>query len=146
MKYRNRKIGFKHYQSLWNLANPSVAMLPRCQLNFRAMRWLYYCILWFREFFCGKMSYKITRLNPWTHCPPPPPPILVRRLPTTCIHMYGSPSVQRLAGEIFSSKTAWQLFNLGRFKEICIPHLLCHVGLRLRANCISRSWHRLISP
>ena len=26
--------------TLWNLANPSVVMLPRCQLNFRAMRWL----------------------------------------------------------------------------------------------------------
>ena len=39
----------------------------------------------FARVFCGKMSYKITRLNPLTHCPPSQ--ILVTRLLTTCIHM-----------------------------------------------------------
>ena len=48
-----------------------------------------------------------------------PPKILVTRLLTTCIHRAAlCPATQWLepgAGAIFSSKNAWQFFNLGRF-------------------------------
>ena len=145
MKYRNSKIGFEHYQSLCNLANLSVAMLPRYQLNFRAMRWLWYCILRFREFF---LRWDVLQNNAIESMNSLPQNFLVTRLLTTCTHRaapLSSDWPEPGAGAIFSSKTAWQLFNLGRFKEICIPRLLCHVGLGLHANCISHSWHRLIS-
>ena len=47
-----------------------------------------------------------------------PPQILVTRLLTTCIHRaapLSSDWPEPGAGAIFSSKTAWQLFNLCRF-------------------------------
>ena len=97
-----------------------------------------------RDFYCGTTPHRITRSNPWTHCPPN-----LSNMTPDSLHPYGSPSVQWLtgawAGAIFSSKTAWELFNLSQFKEICIPQLLCHIGLRLHANCISHSW-RCLTP
>ena len=43
---------------------------------------------------CGfQTSYKITRLNPWTHCPPN-----FSNTTPDSLHPHGSPSVQRLTG------------------------------------------------
>ena len=43
--------------------------------------------------FCGKTSYKITRLNPWFHCHPN-----FSNMTPDSLHPHGSPSVQRLTG------------------------------------------------
>ena len=58
------RFGFKLFQSLWNLAGTSAALLPRCLSNFRAIRPLQ--ISRFRDFtrFGGKTSYRLVNRGP----------------------------------------------------------------------------------
>ena len=60
------RFGFKLFQSLWNLAGTSAAMLPRCLSNFRAIRPLQHPISWLRDFtrFGGKTSYRLVNRGP----------------------------------------------------------------------------------
>ena len=44
------RFGFKLFQSLWNLASTSAALLPRCLSNFRAIRPLQHPISRLRDF------------------------------------------------------------------------------------------------
>ena len=57
---------FKLFQSLWNLAGTSAALLPRCLSNFRAIRPLQHPISWLRDFmrFGGKTSYRLVNRGP----------------------------------------------------------------------------------
>ena len=58
--------GFKLFQSLWNLAATSAAMLPRCLSNFRAIRPLQHPISRLRDFtrYGGKTSYRLVNRGP----------------------------------------------------------------------------------
>ena len=60
------RFGFKLFQSLWNLAVTSAALLPRYLSNFRAIRLLQYPILRLRDFtrFGGKTSYRLVNRGP----------------------------------------------------------------------------------
>ena len=60
------RFGFKLFQSLWNLAGTSAALLPRCLSNFRAIRPLQYPISRLRDFarFGGKTSYRLVNRGP----------------------------------------------------------------------------------
>ena len=60
------RFGFKLFQSLWNLAGTSAALLPRCLSNFRAIRPLQHPISWLRDFtrFGGKASYRLVNRGP----------------------------------------------------------------------------------
>ena len=60
------RFGFKLFQSLWNLAGTSAAMLPRCLSNFRAIRPLQHPISRLRDFtrFGGKTSYRLVNRGP----------------------------------------------------------------------------------
>ena len=55
------KSRFRLFQSLWNLAGTSAALLPRCLSNFRAIRPLQHPISRLRDFtrFGGKTSYRL---------------------------------------------------------------------------------------
>ena len=57
---------FKLFQSLWNLAGTSAALLPRCLSNFRATRPLQHPISRLRDFtrFSGKTSYRLVNRGP----------------------------------------------------------------------------------
>ena len=57
---------FKLFQSLWNLAGTSAALLPRCLSNFRAIRPLQHPISRLRDFtrFGGKTSYRLVNRGP----------------------------------------------------------------------------------
>ena len=65
------KFGFKIFQSLWNLAGTSAALLPRCLSNFRAIRPLQHPISRLRDFtrFGGKTSYRLVNRGPVLHAP-----------------------------------------------------------------------------
>ena len=60
------RFGFKFFQSLWNLAGTSAALLPRCLSNFRAIRLLQHPISRLRDFtrFGGKTSYRLVNRGP----------------------------------------------------------------------------------
>ena len=60
------RFGFKRFQSLWNLAGTSAALLPRCLSNFRAIRPLQHPISRLRDFtrFGGKTSYRLVNRGP----------------------------------------------------------------------------------
>ena len=60
------RFGFKLFQSLWNLAGTSAALLPMCLSNFRAIRPLQHPISWLRGFtrFGGKTSYRLVNRGP----------------------------------------------------------------------------------
>ena len=60
------RFGFKLFQSLWNLAGNSAALLPRCLLNFRGIRPLQHPISRLRDFmrFGGKTSYRLVNRGP----------------------------------------------------------------------------------
>ena len=60
------RFGFKLFQSLWNLAGASAALLPRCLSNFRAIRPLQHPITRLREFtrFGGRTSYRLVNRGP----------------------------------------------------------------------------------
>ena len=60
------RFGFKLFQSLWNLAGTSAAMLPRCLSNFRAIRPLQHPISRLRDFtrFGYKTSYCLVNRGP----------------------------------------------------------------------------------
>ena len=60
------RFGFKLFQSLWNLAGTSAALLPRCLSNFRAIRPLPHPISRLRDFtrFGGKTSYRLVNRCP----------------------------------------------------------------------------------
>ena len=60
------RFGFKLFQSLWNLAGTSAALLPRCLSNFRAIRPLQRPISRLRDFtrFGGKTSYRLVNRGP----------------------------------------------------------------------------------
>ena len=60
------RFGFKLFQSLWNLAGTSTALLPRCLSNFRAIRPLQHPISRLRDFtrFGGKTSYRLVNRGP----------------------------------------------------------------------------------
>ena len=60
------RFGFKLFQSLWNLAGTSAALLPRCLSNFRAIRPLQHPISLLRDFtrFGGKTSYRLVNRGP----------------------------------------------------------------------------------
>ena len=60
------RFGLKLFQSLWNLAGTSVALLPRCLSNFRAIRPLQHPISRLRDFtrFGGKTSYRLVNRGP----------------------------------------------------------------------------------
>ena len=60
------RFGFKLFQSLWNLAGTSAALLPRCLSNFRAIRTLQLPISRLRDFmrFGGKTSYRLVNGGP----------------------------------------------------------------------------------
>ena len=57
---------FKLFQSLWNLAGTSAALLPRCLSNFRAILPLQHPISRLRDFtrFGGKTSYRLVNRGP----------------------------------------------------------------------------------
>ena len=63
------RFGFKLFQSLWNFAGTSAALLPRCLSNFRAIRPLQHPILRLRDFtrFGGKTSYRLVNRGPGPH-------------------------------------------------------------------------------
>ena len=75
------RYGFKHFSSLWNLTGTSAAPLPKCLLNFRAIRSLSHPISRLRDFarFGGKTSYRLVNrgpvsleINHWNvHCSTP---------------------------------------------------------------------------
>ena len=58
--------GFKLFQSPWNLAGTSAALLPRCLSNFRAIRPLQHPISRLRDFtrFGGRTSYRLVKRGP----------------------------------------------------------------------------------
>ena len=60
------RFGFKLFQSLWNLAGTSAALLPRYLSNFRAMRPLQHPISRLRDFtrFGGKTAYRLVNRGP----------------------------------------------------------------------------------
>ena len=60
------RFGSKLFQSLWNLAGTSAAMLPRCLSNFRAIRPLQHPISRLRDFTRSyeKTSFRILRRGP----------------------------------------------------------------------------------
>ena len=60
------RFGFKLFQSLWNLAGTSAALLPRCLSNVRAIRPLQRPISRLRDFtrFGGKTSYRLVNRGP----------------------------------------------------------------------------------
>ena len=61
------RFGFKLFQSLWNLAGTSTALLPRCLSNyFRAIRPLQHPISRLRDFtrFGCKTSYRLVNRGP----------------------------------------------------------------------------------
>ena len=60
------RFGFKFFQSLWNLAGTSAALLPGCLSNFRAIRPLQHPISRLRDFtrFGGKTSYRLMNRGP----------------------------------------------------------------------------------
>ena len=60
------RFGFKPFQSLWNLAGTSAALLPRCLSNLRAIRPLQHTISRLRDFtgFGGKTSYRLVNRGP----------------------------------------------------------------------------------
>ena len=62
------RFGFKLFQSLWNLAGTSAALLPRCLSNFRAIRPLQHPISRLRDFtrFGDKTSYRLVNRGPGT--------------------------------------------------------------------------------
>ena len=55
-----------NFRSLWNLAGTSAALLPRCLSNFRAIRPLQHTISRLRDFtrFGGKTSYRLVNRGP----------------------------------------------------------------------------------
>ena len=60
------RFGFNIFQSLWNLAGTSAALLPRCLSNFRAIRPLQHPISRLRDFtrFGVKTSYRLVNRGP----------------------------------------------------------------------------------
>ena len=60
------RFGFELFQSLWNLAGTSAALLPRCLSNFRAIRPLQHAISRHRVFtrFGDKTSYRLVNRGP----------------------------------------------------------------------------------
>ena len=62
------RFGFKLFQSLWNLAGTSAALLPRCLSHFRAIRPWQHPISRLRDFtrFGGKTSYRLVNRGPVT--------------------------------------------------------------------------------
>ena len=60
------RFGFKLFQSLWNLAGTSAALLPKCLSNFRMIRPLQHPISRLRYFarFGGKTSYRLVNRGP----------------------------------------------------------------------------------
>ena len=65
------RFGFKLFQSLWNLAGTSAALLPMCLSNFRAIRPLQHPISRLRDFtrFGGKTSYRLVNRGPVVYRP-----------------------------------------------------------------------------
>ena len=63
------RFGFKLFQSLWNLAGTSAALLPRWLPNFSAIRPLQHPISRLRDFtrFGGKTSYRLVNRGPALH-------------------------------------------------------------------------------
>ena len=86
--------------------------------------------------------------NPFESMNSLPPQILVTRLLTTCIHRAAlcPASGWSLGPEQFSRQKMCDSSLIWVGFKTCIPCLLCHIGLRLHANCISHSCHCLISP
>ena len=75
------RFGFKLFQSLWNLAGTSAALLPRCLSNYRAIRPLQHPISRLRDFtrFGGKTSYCLVNRGPeGTTIPCERTPLIVR--------------------------------------------------------------------
>ena len=66
------RFGFELFQSLWNLAGTSAALLPRCLSNFRAIRLLQHPISRLRDFmrFGGKTSYRLVNRGPGANLTP----------------------------------------------------------------------------
>ena len=64
------RFGFKLFQSLWNLAGTSAALLSRCLSNFSAIRPLQHPISRLRDFtrFGGKTSYRLVNKGPAMPC------------------------------------------------------------------------------
>ena len=71
--FETARFGFKLFQSLWNLAGTSAALLPRCLSNFRVIRPLQHPISRLRDVtrFGGKTSYRLVNRGPgarkWKH-------------------------------------------------------------------------------
>ena len=65
------RFGISLFQSLWNLAGTSAALLPRCLSNFRAIRPLQHPISRLRDFtrFGGKTSYRLVNRGPEQRTP-----------------------------------------------------------------------------
>ena len=78
------RFGFKLFQSLWNLAGTSVALLPMCLSNFRTIRPLHNPISRLRDFtrFGGKTSYRLVNRGPDLIC------IQIHTLKCTCTGLY----------------------------------------------------------
>ena len=60
------RLGLRFFNSLWNLTGTRAAELPRCLLNFRAIRPLYHLISRLRNFWrsWGKTSYRLVNRDP----------------------------------------------------------------------------------
>ena len=60
------RLGFRRFQSFWNLTGTSTALLPRCLSNLREIRSLYHPISRLRDFtrFGGKTSCRLVNRGP----------------------------------------------------------------------------------
>ena len=101
------RFGFELFQSLWNLAGTSAALLPRCLSNFRAIRLLQHPISRLRDFtrFGGKTSYRLVNRGPeseWDHLL-----VVLNSSPPSAAYVHqwtGSALVQITAYRLFGTK------------------------------------------
>ena len=103
------RFGFKHLSSLWNLTGTSAAPLPRCLLNFRAIRSLWHPISRIRDFarFGGKTSYRLVNRGPESDF---------------VIHSFH---------KMLSPETAMQLYHIFRTYECIKCYPICTIKLPL---------------
>ena len=90
------RFGFKLFQSLWNLAGTSAALLPRCLSHFRAIRPLQHPISRLRDFtrFGGKTSYRLVNRGPDELINMPP--LVTNQLNMTLFNLFVRYSIHKL--------------------------------------------------
>ena len=110
------RFGFKLFQSLWNLAGTSAALLPRCLSNFRAIRPLQHPISRLRDFtrFGGKTSYRLVNRGPSVN---DGYDLLIHALTSTAVNTLrprqnGRHFSDDIFKRIFLNENAWILFKI----------------------------------